>query len=769
MTNLRPILFLVLAWLVAAPLAPALAGNPGRKDSFKEAVPTREATVLPETVRRGQTVTLQLTFGLAPGWHTYPTRQTDPNAGDYVTGIKITPPEGVVVVGQMQEPKPLSKPEPDLQIKDLHYYEGKFSWRQELLVLPRATPGKKEIKASIRLTVCDAHSCLPPKNEALTASFTVSDAAPVPVDPKYKHQVGGAVSTTPASPQSSSKGDDQNVGGALEQGETRLPDPVGTPDRQGSAQGSGPAATPDRQSSARVSDPAATPDRLAQSRPPDDHKSGLQYVLAQLNPDSTTPTGLLSFLLAGIFWGGVSLVTPCVFPMIPITVSFFLKQSEKEHHRPLTMAVVYSLTIVIVLTFSAVVLLSFFRLLSISPKMNFALGALFVFFALSLFGMYDIQLPAGLARLTSAREGRGGLVGTMFMALTFTIVSFACVAPFLGGFGGTAAGSDFTFLERILGGLAFSATFAAPFFVLALFPSLLRKLPKSGSWLNTVKVVMGFLEMAAALKFFRAGELINAPTPTFFTYDLVLGMWIALAILAGLYLLNVYRLPHDTPAEHISVPGLVLGFLFLSLGFYLAPALFRYSPDGEKQRPAGAIYAWIDSFLLPESREGKSGGLEWSGDLKGAVAEARAYRERTGKRKLVFIDFTGETCTNCKLNERNVFSKPEISSLFQPYELVQLYTDKVPDKYYPPSVRGRFGNSTARQQEDAAANLWFQREAFGTEQLPLYVILEPLPDKKIKIAAKYAEGKINDENAFTRFLTEPLQTESSQVQLQSRP
>jgi thiol:disulfide interchange protein DsbD len=739
-----------LGWVVAG-LAPTFGANPGRTDAFKDAVPTREATASPQTVRRGQTVTLQLTFGLAPGWHTYPTRQTDPSASDYVTGIQITPPDGVVVAGPLQEPKPLSKPEPDLQIKNLHYYEGKFSWRRELLVLPRATPGKKEIKASVRLTVCDAHSCLPPRTESLTASFTVSDAEPVPVDPKYKDLVSGTNSATPTIPPTSSNLGDQGAGRPPDEDTTR------------SAKG------PDGQGSPRVPDAATTSDHLAQAALPDDHRSGLQSVLDQLNPDSTAPAGLLSFLLSGIFWGGVSLVTPCVFPMIPITVSFFLKQSEKEHHRPLTMAVVYSLTIVVVLTFSAVLLLSFFRLLSISPKMNFALGALFVFFALSLFGMYDIQLPSGLARLTSAREGRGGLVGTMFMALTFTIVSFACVAPFLGGFGGTAAGSDFTFLQRILGGLAFSVTFAAPFFVLALFPSLLRKLPKSGSWLNTVKVVMGFLELAAALKFFRAGELITSATTTFFTYDLVLGMWIALAILAGLYLLNVYRLPHDTPAEHISVPSLVLGFLFLSLGFYLAPALFRFSADGEKQRPAGAIYAWIDSFLLPESRDVKTGGLEWSGDLRGAIDEARAYRERTGKRKLVFIDFTGETCTNCKLNERNVFSKPEISSLFQPYELVQLYTDKVPDKYYPASVRGRFGNSTARQQEDAADNLWFQREAFGTEQLPLYVILEPLPDKKIKIAAKYAEGKINDENGFARFLTEPLQTESTQAQLQSRP
>src|SRR5437588_6895813 len=179
-------------------------------------------------------------------------------------------------------------------------------------------------------------------------------------------------------------------------------------------------------------------------------------------------TVLLAFLLAGVFWGAVSLVTPCVFPMIPITVSFFLKQSEKEHHRPVTMALVYCGTIVCVLTIAAVALLSFFRYLSINPWMNFALGGLFVFFALSLFGMYEIELPSGLARFTSQREGEGGLVGTVFMALTFTIISFACVAPFLGGFGGTAGTVQRPWWHTVLGGLAFSVRFAAPFF----FPAL---------------------------------------------------------------------------------------------------------------------------------------------------------------------------------------------------------------------------------------------------------------------------------------------------------
>jgi thiol:disulfide interchange protein DsbD len=326
--------------------------------------------------------------------------------------------------------------------------------------------------------------------------------------------------------------------------------------------------------------------------------------------------------------------------MIPITVSFFLKQSEKEHHRPLTMASVYCATIVVVLTVAAVALLSFFQVLIRNPWMNFALGGLFIFFALSLFGMYEIELPSGLARFTSEREGRGGLNGTIFMALTFTIISFACVAPFLGGFGGTAGTVQRPLWHTLLGALAFSITFASPFFLLALFPTLLRRMPKSGSWLNSVKVVMGFLELAAAFKFLRAGELLNTAEASFFTYDFCLGLYVALCLLCGLYLLNFYRLPHDTPAEHLTVPRLLFALLFLGLGFYLLPGLFTRNAEGERQRPAGSVFAWVDSFLLPDSHPGND--EPWSGNLEAAVARAREHRRRTGQPKLVFIDFTGK-------------------------------------------------------------------------------------------------------------------------------
>ncbi|MSR29934.1 MAG: hypothetical protein EXR99_00370 [Gemmataceae bacterium] len=457
--------------------------------------------------------------------------------------------------------------------------------------------------------------------------------------------------------------------------------------------------------------------------------------------------GYLAFALQGMFWGAISLVTPCVFPMIPITVSYFLKQSEKTHHRPVAMALIYSFTIIVVLTFSAVALLSFFRLLSVHPAMNFGLGLLFVFFALSLLGMYDIELPSGLAHFTSSHQGQGGVLGTIFMALTFTVVSFACVAPFLGGFGGTAADNNLSFLHRVIGGFAFSITFASPFFFLALFPGLLKKLPKSGNWLNSVKVVMGFLELAAAVKFFRAGELVLLPDPVLFTYDFSMALTVVLSVLCGIYLLGFLQLPHDTPREHVGVPSVVLGCLFISLALYLAPSLVRLNEHGQRVRPAGAVFAWVDSFLLPEDTD----ELPFTGNLKEALEKARKLNQ------MVFIDFTGVTCTNCKINEANVFPLQGVQELLKKYLLVQLYTDRVPDKFYSAEERESFRGSVTRQREDADKNLKFQKDNFDTEQLPLYVIVRPDASPKGFVElSRYEEGKINDVSAFERFLRQPL-------------
>ncbi|MBY0526377.1 MAG: hypothetical protein K2R98_23490 [Gemmataceae bacterium] len=699
--------------------------------------PLNKTDVTMREFKRGEVISIAITGVPKAGYHTYPiTQRTISQKSVGLSTLKFTETAGLKPLWPIVESKPTFVDTKISESGTWLEFEHPFAWSVDLLIPPDAPPGPKTVQFAIRAQVCNDKGCNW-EDYQLHALVNVSTSPPVSpsaeVEARLKEkQPAIVVVPTPAGM------------------------PVGT----------------DREESSSAPAPTESKTTLGMADSAAEHKAGLEAVLKELQSQpvdnkNAGMAGLLAFMLTGVFWGAVSLVTPCVFPMIPITVSFFLKQSEKQHFKPITMASVYCGTIVVVLTIAAVALLSLFRWLSVSPIMNFGLGALFVFFALSLFGMYEIELPSGLARFTSSREGQGGLVGTIFMALTFTIISFACVAPFLGGFGGTSTDSSITFAHRLLGGFAFAFTFAAPFFVLALFPNLLKKMPKSGSWLNSVKVVMGFLELAAALKFFRAGELVLLPKPVFFTFDLVLGIWIAMSVLTGMYLLNFYRLPHDTPLENIGVIRMLFGLAFVSLALYLLPAQFKAGADGEAQRPNGTIYAWVDSFLLPEPTESK-GELAWSGNLKKVIDEARADALKTGKPKYVFVDFTGETCTNCKINEKSVFIKPEIRGLFQHYLLAQMYTDKVPDKFYPTTLRSRFGSNTARQRDDAAANLWFQRAAFSTEQLPLYVILWPKSDGKIEVVGKYVEGKINSEAEFAQFLKGPLESNGARAELSGR-
>jgi thiol:disulfide interchange protein DsbD len=665
-------------------------------------------TVTPQQVRRGQTVRVNVTGVPRVGCYTYSMT---------IKGEDQRPPAlGVFRVKETAGFKPLGPIEetpPPILDKESGYFEHKqaFTWEFDVLVTADAQTGPAQLAFLVDLQVCKT-SCVP-GDIALTANFTVDSSEPVALTPELKSRAN-----------------------------EKFPPPAKMIPVASSPEKGRPSGT-------TIAEPTS-----ASAFMPRDYAESIERIRRQIEAPAAKPReGLLTFILTGMFWGFVSLITPCVFPMIPITVSFFLKQSEKEHHKPVIMALVYCGTIVVVLTIAAAALLSFFRLLSINPTMNFALGGLFVFFALSLFGMYDIELPSFLARFTSERESKGGMIGTIFMALTFTIISFACVAPFLGGFGGTADTTSRPFWHTIMGGLAFSVTFAAPFFLLALFPTMLRAMPKSGSWLNSVKVVMGFLELAAALKFFRAGELVLAAPLGLFTFDLVLGLWIALCVLCGLYLLGTYRLPHDSPVEHLSVPRMLFAFAFIGLGFYLTPALFVKSNDGEQPRPSGVVFAWVHSFLLPEMSPG-AGGEVWSPNLENAIAQAREFRKRTGMSKLVFVDFTGETCTNCKKNENDVFRKPEIQKLFKPYVLVRLYTDTVPLMYYAPEDRAA---AEGRRTSDARVNNEFERRVFETAALPLYVILDPLPDGKINVIAQYDEGLIRNEGEFAEFLRQPQQ------------
>ena len=420
-----------------------------------------------------------------------------------------------------------------------------------------------------------------------------------------------------------------------------------------------------------------------------------------MNLDAAIDEGFFSFVILAFSMGLLALLTPCVFPMIPITVSFFTHQGETGEGKPITNAIIYTLGIIATFSILGFILAltlgaSGANQLAANPWVNIFIAALFIYFALSLFGMYEIELPSALRQYSLKQEGRGGVMGTLFMAVTFTLTSFTCTVQFVGLL--LVAASQGHWFWPMIGMVVFSAAFALPFFFLALFPQYLAKMPKSGTWLNSVKVVMGFLELAAAFKFISNTDLVWGWG--FFSHNTVLAVWAVLMLLTGIYLLGKIQLPHDSPLASISVPRLMLSTAFLTFGLYLTSGLFG-------QKIHGLIYSYLPPIVEGESGAVRTNGasmaaeFNWYRNLDEGLAEARA----TGKS--VFIDFTGYTCTNCRWMEANTFTKTEVKHRFGEMILVQLYTDGGP-------------NHRENQQ--------YEIDRFGTAALPFYVILSPNDD-----------------------------------------
>jgi thiol:disulfide interchange protein len=712
----------MLRLFLVVPVALFLAATPTfaqRKPriSWETAVQSIESRIEPAEAKPGQTVTFKLIVKLHPEHWTYPTRQPDQRGKDTQNKFVLPAPGDLVFVGPFDDPPNAhTKPNPAPEGGELSYYPDGTTWEFKAVVSPKATAGEKSIALDLtQFLVCNEDSCLAPGRiplKKVVASVKILDG-PMPVDSRYATQVTQSLAS---------------------------PSPVllPQPDR-GTPQVPGAETNPPSAQSAK-----AVTRRLGADR---DHGADMKAVLDQLPPPpGSNNTGFWKFLATAAAFGFLTLLTPCVFPMVPITVSIFLKQSEKQGTNVLALALVYAFTIVVLLSVAALTLLTTFSRLAVDPITNVLLGALFVALALSLFGLFELTLPSSLATALDNRAAKGGYIGTVFMAASFTVVSFTCVAPFLGGFSGMASSGNFSSLELAAGALTFASAFASPFFLLAFFPKLIKKLPKSGDWMNMVKVTMGFLELAAALKFFRTAELRWLTPPEYFTYDFVLSMWVAILLALALYLFGMFRTKHDHEEhDHVGPWRIVFALISLGLALYLVPALFAKGPH-DKNRPAGTVYAWVDAFLLPEPSAGDSleSDLPWSGDLELSLDDARS---RNGR---IFVDFTGKTCSNCKLNENNVFTKPEVKELFKRFTLVQLYTDEVPTIYY----EGDPG--LERRKRDARVNLDFEDSAFGQQQLPLYVILKPEPGGKTSVLGIYDEGKINNEDAFLEFLRNGL-------------
>lgn len=683
--------------LAQLPDLPGIFGEDQILKSFEDAADFT-TSIMPAKAKPGEVVTFKLTVSPKIGCWTYP---GNPRMGQTGTNTFILPKEGdVVFLQQFQDP-------PGHKVKKGGgdwYYESEVSWSFKAVVNPAAKPGKKKIALTdVRLQACNNKNCVYYGNlSPVSADLEVLPGPAVKVPDEFK-VFFEPISITPPLNNSAS-----NVAVDSKNNESH---------------------------SGVVKKKAI---------PPAEHEAKLNTLLASLEKKEVTREGGLSgLILTAAAWGFISLVTPCVFPMIPITVSLFLKQSNQSAGGAVKLALIYCATIIVVMSTAAYSALSAFREMSVHPLMNIALGILFIILSLSLFGLFNLELPGFLLRYTEGKRKSGGVMGTIFGAIAFSIVSFTCVAPFLGGFAGMSSSGQYSRYEIVLAGLAFAVAFASPFFVLALFPSLLKALPKSGGWLDRIKAVMGFLEIAAALKFFRTAELLLAEQPTFFTYDVVLTGWVVIMIATGFYLLNLFRLPHDEEGGHVGVLQLLFAIMFLGLGLYLLPGTFKTSKG--QQRPAGVVFAWVDAFLLPDPSAASGEEFPWDSDLPAVVEQARK------EKKLVFVDFTGVSCTNCKDNERNIFTRVKIDQLLRKYKMASMYTDTIPADFYttPPSIRDR--------NQEATANLKFQKDAFGTEQLPLYVIFEPTANG-VRVVDVYSEGKINNKEAFIEFLKKPLET-----------
>jgi thiol:disulfide interchange protein DsbD len=434
--------------------------------------------------------------------------------------------------------------------------------------------------------------------------------------------------------------------------------------------------------------------------------------------------GVGSFIWLAIGFGIISIFMPCVYPMIPITVSFFTKRSEKATSSGLRDSFIFALGIISTFVFLGIISAFFFG--STDSLTNFAangwfnlvLAIVIFILALNLFGAFEIQVPTSLTNKLNAKSQGGGLLGIFLMGLTFSLTSFTCTVPFVSTTIGSASSGNFFY--PILGMLVYSSVFAAPFFLLSLFPRVMKSLPKSGGWMNSIKVVFGFLEVAFAIKFLSQADV--AWGLEILPREVFIASWVACSCLITLYILGFFRMKLDSAIEKLSGLRVMLAIFFALITIYLF-----YGISGNM------YFQLLNSYLPPYSfnsvasinKQIENEDIKWIEDYQTGINKAKL------ENKNVFIDFTGWTCTNCRWMEMNIFPQTDVKELMSKYVLIRLYTDRRND---PTNVKNK--------------NL--QQSRYRSIELPLYVILKPNED--LIATSSYS----SDKNQFVSFLKKGL-------------
>ena len=475
-------------------------------------------------------------------------------------------------------------------------------------------------------------------------------------------------------------------------------------------------------------------------------------------------SSLFWFFILAFGFGLTALVTPCVFPMIPMTVSFFM-HGNKDKSKAKMQALLYGISIVVIYTLPIALIIGissalggdsisgdFANWLSTHWFPNIFFFLIFVIFAASFFGMFEIQLPNWMISKSDEKADKGGLIGVFFMAFTLVLVSFSCTGPIVGGIL-IESTQGTTFFKPVVGMLGFSLGVALPFTLFAIFPDMLNKLPKSGGWLNSVKVVLGFIELALGLKFLSVADQ---------TYhwgildrEIYIALWIVIFTLMGIYLLGKLTFSHDSKLEYLKVPRLIIAIITFSFVVYLIPGMF------------GAPLKALSGYLPPKATMDFDLERMIMGEQKGNICEKPTYADKlhlpngfmgyfdyyqayecsNNLKKPIFIDFTGHGCVNCREMEANVWSDPVVKQILQEeYIILAMYVDdkeiQVDEKnWFTSEYDNKVKESLGKQNAD------IQIVNFNKNVQPYYV----LTDCKGNILA---EPRAYDLNAaeFAKFL-----------------
>jgi len=596
------------------------------------------------------------------GWYMYDTKI--PDGGPNPTMIEFDKTTGAEAVGEFQSvDKKATVKHDEIFGMEIGTFTGSTTFAQRLKITDKAG---FSIEGNVRAQACNDQTCTPP----------------LPVDFSF------AASDLPAS---------VTVAGSTSTGESALP--------------STPAETGVPADTTEETIAPDTPVSLTSA----DREQLWSPVIEELNAlgaDDHADASLWSIFLKGLLWGFAALITPCVWPMIPITVSFFLNRNKKSRRKAIQDATIYGLSIIIIYVTLGLIITAIFGAAALnniatSPVFNLIFFALLITFAFSFMGAFEIVLPSSWTnKMDSKVDSTTGIISLFFMAFTLALVSFSCTGPIIGWLLVDAA-TQGNFLAPALGMFGFAFALAIPFTLFAIFPSWLKTLPKSGSWLNAVKVVLGFIVLAVSLKFLSVADLSGGWG--ILNRDIFLSLWIVIFALLGLYLLGKIKLHGDSDLSHVPLFRLFLAILSFAFTIYLVPGLW------------GAPLKPISSIVPPLSTQDFKLAHNPMNQVFDDYETGMAYAAQTGKP--VLLEFGGHGCVNCHKMDATVLADDRVRELIdEEFVFIVLMVDE--RTRLPETIEVDENGRTSKLRTVGDKWSYLQRHKFGTQSQPFYVVLD---------------------------------------------